>query len=405
MTETADAIVIGLGAMGAAAVHQLARRGARVLGIDRFAPPHDSGSSHGETRITRQAIGEGEIYVPLVLRSHEIWRELEAETGQQLLLECGFVAIDSTGGEAVMHGKAGFAPRTVAAARRFGIAHEILSPGELMRRHPGFTLRGDEQVYYEPGGGLVYPERCIAAQLDRAEALGARLRLNEPVLSIEQSGGSVRVTTTRGRYEAGHVVVTAGGWTPGLIGEPLRRLQLLRQVLHWFVPRQPALYRPGDFPTFIWAHGLTPEETFYGFPIAPGATPGVKLATEQFSNAMGAPQDLDRTVTRAEVAAMHEDHADGRLAGLARIALRSAACFYTNAPDGDFAIDRRPDSDRVLVVSACSGHGFKHSAGVGEHVARVLGGEDRLEPAFGLARPALAPDDRRAGALLGTGPG
>jgi sarcosine oxidase len=391
MTETADVIVIGLGAMGAAALHQLARRGARVIGIDRFAPPHDSGSSHGETRITRQAIGEGEIYVPLVLRSHEIWRELEAETGEQLLLECGFVAIDSSGGQAVMHGKNGFAERTERAAERFGIAHEVLSPDELMHRFPGFTLRGDERVYYEPGGGLVYPERCIAAQLKRATALGARLQLNEAVQAIVPVSGGVRVTTSRGAYDAGHVVVAAGGWTPALIGSPLRRLQLLRQVLHWFVPDRPDHYEAGRFPTFIWAHGVAPEDSFYGFPIAPGATPGVKLATEQFSTEMGAPHDLDRTVTAAEVEAMHVDHADGRLVGLSRSALRSAACFYTNAPDGDFAIDHRPDSDRILVVSACSGHGFKHSAGIGEHVARVLDGEDSLRPAFALDRPALEP--------------
>ena len=164
MTEIADVIVVGLGAMGAATAYQLARRGVRVLGLDRFAPPHDRGSSHGETRITRQAIGEGDQYVPLALRSHEIWRELEAETGEQLLLSCGFVAIDSAGGRAATHGRPGFTARTVAAARRFGITRELLTPDELMRRHPAFRLAGHEQVYYEPGGGLVFPERCIAVQ-------------------------------------------------------------------------------------------------------------------------------------------------------------------------------------------------------------------------------------------------
>ncbi len=389
MTQTADVIVVGLGAMGAAALHQLARRGVRVLGLDRYAPPHDRGSSHGETRITRQAIGEGEVYVPLVLRSHEIWRDLEAETGSQLLLECGFVAIDSTGGEAVMHGKTGFAPRTVAAARRFDIPHELLTPDELMYRFPAFRLAGHEQVYFEPGGGLVYPERCIAAQLGCARALGAQIRVDEPVGTITLIAGGVRVVTDRGSYEAAHVVVAAGGWTPGLVGRPLGGIQLLRQVLHWIRPEHPELYLPGAFPTFIWGHGSQPEDSFYGFPMAPGVTPGVKLATEQFSTEMGSPEALERTVTEAEVSAMLTRHADGRLQGLSATAMRSAACFYTNAPDGDFAIDLQPGSDRVLVVSACSGHGFKHSAGIGEHVARLLTGEDSLQAAFALDRPAL----------------
>lgn len=382
MTETADVIVVGLGAMGAATAYQLARRGVRVLGLDRYAPPHDRGSSHGETRITRQAIGEGEAYVPLALRSHAIWRELEEQTGERLLLACGFVAIDSSGGTASMHGKASFVSRTIAAARRFGIPHELLKPDELAYRHPAFAVSGREQIYYEPDGGLIFAERCIAAQLRQARMLGADLRIDRTVRAIRSGAGGIRVETDHASFQAERVVIAAGGWTPGLVGAPLRRVQLLRQVLHWFAPIDPAIYAPGRFPSFIWGHGVRSEDSFYGFPIVPGGTPGVKIAAEQFAAEMGVPEALDRTVSADEVAAIHTRHADGRLHGLARSALRSSACFYTSTPDGDFVIDRLPEGDRVLVVSACSGHGFKHSAGIGEHIAQVIAGEDDLRPAF-----------------------
>ena len=167
---TYDTVVIGLGAMGAATLLQLARRGQRVLGIDRWDPPHAWGSTHGDTRITRQAIGEGEEYVPLVLRSHEIWREIEADTGAELLNQCGTLILAPGSSAAVVHGKANFVRRTIVAAERFGIPHEVLSPAETARRFPQFHLRGDEVVYHEPGGGYVRPERCVGAQLTSGQA-------------------------------------------------------------------------------------------------------------------------------------------------------------------------------------------------------------------------------------------
>lgn len=389
MSGTADVIIIGLGAIGSANLYQLARRGARVLGFDRFHPPHDRGSSHGETRITRQAIGEGEHYVPLALRSHAIWRDLESETGERLLLACGFAAIDSSGGTSILHGKVGFVERTEEIARRFGIAHEVLSPAEMCRRYPALKLRGDERVYFEPGGGLVYPERCISAQLARARALGARIRTGEAVTAIESGPHGASVTTSLGVYTAGQVVVAAGGWTPALIGAPMGSMRLLRQTLHWFAPEQPEVYQSERFPTFIWTHGARAQDSFYGFPIAPGTTKGVKLATEQYSVAIDAPEALDRAVALGEAHALWEDHVAGRLHGLSKSALKSIACFYTNAPDGDFVVGYRPNCDRLLVVSACSGHGFKHSAGLGEHVARLIVGEESANAEFSLARATL----------------
>ncbi len=369
---TYDTIVIGLGAMGAATLLQLARRGQRVLGLDRWDPPHAWGSTHGDTRITRQAIGEGEQYVPLVLRSHQIWRDIEAETGESLLIQCGVMILAPDSSAAVVHGKANFVRRTIAAAERYAIPHEVLAPGEAMRRFPQFRLRGDEVVYHEPGGGYVRPEACIAAQLLLARRHGASVLPNTQVLSVARDGAGVQVRTAAGAFHAAEAVLSAGAWSPGLAGGALApHMAVTRQVLHWWVPQDPAAFAPDRCPTYIWAHGSGPEESFYGFPIPPG-TEGVKVAMEQYSAEVPDPDHLRRDVGAEEVAHMHRAHLAGRLPGLLPQVVRSAACPYTMTPDGDFLVSRLPGNERVLLVSACSGHGFKHSAGVGEAVADLL---------------------------------
>lgn len=387
-----DTIVVGLGAMGAATLLHLARRGQRVLGIDRWDPPHAWGSTHGDTRITRCGIGEGEAYVPLVLRSNELWREIEAETGEALLTRCGALILAPADGAAVVHGKPGFVQRAISAARRFNVPHEVLQPDEAMRRFPQFRLHGDELVYFEPGGGYVRPERCVAAQLALACRHGASIRPNTPVVSIVRDGAGVRVETESGDVvRAAEVVLAAGAWSPGLAGPVLApRMAVTRQVLHWFPARDPAAFAPERFPVFIWTHGNRPEDGIYGFPIPPG-TEGLKVAMEQYETAVPDADSLAREVRPEEVAFMHREHLAIRLPDLLPHALRSVVCPYTMTPDGDFLVTRVPGNDRVLLVSACSGHGFKHSAGLGEAVAALLvdGASDRLS-AFHARRFATA---------------
>jgi len=371
MSEKADILVIGLGAMGSAALYQLAKRGVKAVGLDRFAPPHTMGSSHGETRITRQAVGEGRDYVPLVLDTHRIWRELEAETSAELLNPCGLVVMAPGVGETSHHGKPDFVKRSIAAARDFGIAHEVIDGREVAHRFPQFlNLEGNEKAYYEPGGGYVYPERCIKAQLTRAEQLGATIRTGVEVLSIVQRGSAVRVETSSGTFEADQVVVSAGGWNAHLLGAPFDRvLTVKRQVLHWYELDDTSAYR-ANAPVFIWMHGATDVDYLYGFPPLPGDH-RLKVATEQYETDTTA-DTIDRTVDPRESAEMYRKHVEGRLAGATpRVAL-AAACIYTVTPDRGFIIDRHPDQDRVFVISACSGHGFKHSAGIGNVAAAMV---------------------------------
>ena len=194
---TADFLVIGLGAVGSAALYQVAKLGARCIGIDRFVPPHDQGSSHGDTRITRQAIGEGRLFVPLALRSHQIWKELEAQTGRSLFVRNGCLVLASPAMPGNHHGSTSFIQDTIDAANEFGIAHELLSGIEVQRRYPQFRLRGDEVGYFEPGAGFLRPEACIETQLSLARQHGAEILTRETVLDILPGRESVEVRTDR----------------------------------------------------------------------------------------------------------------------------------------------------------------------------------------------------------------
>lgn len=384
---TADVVVIGLGAVGSAVLFQLARSGVPAIGIDRYHPPHTLGSSHGETRISRLAVGEGAAYAPLVRRSHQLWREIEAESGADLFTQTGGLVMGPRTGAARHHGTADFITRTVAVAEQTGIAHEVLDSVEIGRRYPQFALRGDEVAFYEPSAGMLAPERCVATQLRLAAAHGATVRTGEQVLQVSQTGDVVRVTTDRGAVTAQRVVVTAGPWLRGLIGGCLEsRAVPYRQVLHWFEVQDGRDYAPGRFPVFIWMHGNGEEDYFYGFPHVPGS-PGLKVATEQY----GASTDPDRVVrdvAPGESRAMFTDHVSGRLRGVGPRVTQAAACLYTVTPDAGFIVDDLPGNNRVLVVSACSGHGFKHSAALGEAVAqRLATGASTIDlTAFGLAR-------------------
>lgn len=387
-----DVAVIGLGAAGAATLYQLAGRGIRAVGIDRYSPPHELGSTHGETRITRQAIGEGVAYVPLALRSHEIWRQLEAETGEKLLTQSGCLIIGRMDEEANGPIRSSFLATTQGVAKTFGIDHEILGPADIQHRYPQFTPESGEMGYFEPGGGYLSPERCVAAQLVRANEMGASIWRDTSVLSLTSEEGAVRIVTDKGSILAERVVVAAGAWAPALLGAPFDRLLIpRRQVMHWFEIESGMVRSWNESPVFIWAPGSDPKDFFYGFPSLPG-TNLVKTAGEQYDEAT-TPETINRHVELSETQAMYRDHLAGRVQGLKPVGVKAITCFYTVTPDSDFLIDHHPDSDRILVASPCSGHGFKHSAALGELVAQILAdGESTIDrSAFLLKRFESAP--------------
>lgn len=361
--HTPDLLVIGLGAVGSATLLHASGRGASVLGIDRFDPPHALGSTHGESRITRLAIGEGADYVPLVQRAHALWRELEAASGESLYRACGGLVLARGVGGSPLHGQASFFDSTVAVARAHAIEHTLLDAPAIAARWPQFGLAGDERGYFEPAAGYLRPEACVAAQLTLAQARGARVHTGERLLGWRRDAHGLRVETDRGDYRPGAAVLCIGAWLPGLLGSAALPLRVTRQVLHWYAVDPPHDYGETGFPIFIWNWGSGPGEAFYGFPDL-GA--GVKLASEHEHGCE--PDTVERAVDAGESAAMHARHVAGRLRGVGARVLRAATCLYTQAPGARFWIDRLGEAGPIA-VSACSGHGFKHSAAIGEAVA------------------------------------
>jgi sarcosine oxidase len=365
-----DSIVVGLGAMGSATAYQLAKHGAKVLGIDRFTPPHSFGSSHGETRITRQAIGEGEEYVPLALRSYEIWREIEAETGADLLTVTGGLIMSSGKVKRMLHGSESFIGQTVECAEKYGIEHSLLNTQQLAERFPQFGLVGDEEGYFENEAGFLRPENCVQAQLDLAKKYGAEIHFNEKALSFRADKNGVEVTTEKGKYQAEKLIVSTGPWVNEFI-QAKDTFKIYRQVLYWFELKETAEnYLPGNFPIFIWQFNRWADDFIYGFPAADGAGGGLKLAAEQHLVTTD-PDNAEMKISEDEIEKMYRDYVRERLPGLGARCLKAASCLYTVTPDDGFVIDRHPQHENVLIASPCSGHGFKHSAAVGQILSEM----------------------------------
>jgi sarcosine oxidase len=360
-----DVAIAGLGAMGSAALLQLARRGARVIGFDRFDPPHAFGSSTGDTRVTRLAIGEGDHLTPLVVRSHQLWREIERESGADLLSQVGGLIVSSDSNATTTHVK-GFFQKTVAAAAKFGIAHELLDAAQIRARYPQLNVQDDERGYFEPSAGFVRPEACVRAQLSLARKHGAETRTNEPVLGFDASSDRVTITTDRGQYTAAKLIVCVGAWLPDLLVQPhASHFKIYRQVQAWFEVDDVAPFRPDHFPVFIWELQNS-KQGVYGFPAIEGE-PGIKLASEQFQSTTS-PASANREVARDEIDALYALAAP-HISGLRPNAFKARACLYTVAPDFGFVIDTHPNSERIILASPCSGHGFKHSPAIGEALA------------------------------------
>ena len=382
MPDRYDAIVLGVGGMGSAAVYQLARRGKRVLGIEQFDVPHSLGSSHGISRIIRLAYYEHPSYVPLLRRAYELWRELEAGFDEQLLHVTG--SIDA--GPAESRCFAG----SLESCRLHDLPHEVLDGRAVNRRFPGYRLPDDHQAVLQPDGGFLLSERCIVAHVVAAQALGAIVQARERVHGWEPRGDGVRVETDRGTYDAERLIVTAGAWAgtlvPGL--HPVAVPE--RQVLGWFQPSSPALFMPDRFPVFNLE---VDEGRYYGLPIA--VVPGFKLGRyhhlEEATDADGADRDChprDEAVLRTFAEKYFPEGAGPTMA------LR--ACLFTNTPDEHFVIDAHPDHRQVILASPCSGHGFKFCSVVGEILADLaIAGETRhdiglfrLDRFAGLGAPA-----------------
>lgn len=362
MSETYHTIVLGLGAMGSATAYHLARRGKKVLGLERFTPAHSLGSSHGESRIIRLAYYEDPAYVPLLKRAYELWQELDGSAGEPVLKITGGLMIGEGDAIRIVRG-------ATRSAQEHSLPHEILDGPAIRRRFPQFNVPDDAVGLYETIGGIVFPEAAIRAHLRGAEAAGATLRFEEPALSWEAapSGDRVRVTTPGGTYEAERLVVAAGAYAPALLADAGLPLTVQRNVLYWFeISGRRALFSPERCPIFIWE--LPDGRSTYGFPELAGGTQGVKIAFHNYGPLV-TPETIDRAVHPDEVAGIRAFTAERMpdIAGGALIA--TATCMYTLTPDQHFLLDAHPRHPQVLICSPCSGHGYKMASAVGEVMA------------------------------------
>jgi sarcosine oxidase len=350
-----DVIVIGLGGMGAAAAFELARRGAKVLGLEQFALGHDRGSSHGHTRIIRRAYYEHPDYVPLVARAFEGWYDLEQRAGRHLLTEAPCLSVGPPGSELLAGVR--------ASARQHALPVEELSAGELRRRYPPFSFGDDHVGVLEHSAGFLYVDDCVRAHLDESARLGATLRDNEPALGWEAGPGGVTVQTPAGRYHAGRLVLAAGPWAGRLLARWGACLRVMRQVVLWFGTRDGRPFRRDVFPTFI---ADTPAGYFYGLPALDAN--GVKVARHYGAPELDDPAAVERSASPADEGPVrhflrrHLPDADGPVR-------RASVCIYTLTPDRHFLIDLHPGHGNVALAAGFSGHGYKFAPVVGEVLA------------------------------------
>ena len=364
--------------MGSAAAYHLARRGLSVVAIERHTLGHDRGSSHGLSRIIRLAYFEHPSYVPLLRRSFALWRELEVESGERLLHVTG--AIDAgLPGSRVLEG-------SLRSCQVHKLPHEALTADEVNRRFPGYGLPAGYRAVFQPDGGFLEPEKCIGAYAAAAARRGADIRTDVRVRGWSRTTDGIVVHLPDEEIRARQLVICAGAWTPTFVPSLAPLLRPERQVVAWFAVRDNDAFSPGRFPVFVMQ---TPDGYYYGFP--QHGVPGFKIGKYHHRSESVEPDTMDRSVSAEDEALLREcirsffPAADGDV-------VRASTCIFTNTPDEHFIIDRVPGAPEVLVVSACSGHGFKFCSVVGEIVSDlVTRGETLLDISlFKLDRFATA---------------
>jgi sarcosine oxidase len=340
-----DAIVVGLGGMGSAAVAHAASRGQRVLGLEQFQPAHAHGSSHGRSRVIRLAYFEHPAYVPLLRRAYELWRRLERDSGRHVLQMTGGLMIGAPDSEVV----AG----SLRSAREHGLAHELLDAADIHRRFPPFTPRQETVALYEREAGSVFPEEAIRGHLEVAAQHGAALHFDERVDDWRVlPSGTIEVVTGRATYQCGRLILAPGPWASSLFKIDWLPLEVEPQMLYWFEPAGGAqAFAPDRFPIYIWDLGGNVQ--FYGFP----ADPDQRVKVAFFRSAQ-----IDEASMRGVLEPCVPALARGTL-------VDSVSCRYTLTPDHHFVIDHHPDHRQVVIASPCSGHGYKFAPVVGEILA------------------------------------
>ncbi len=357
-----DVVIVGAGAMGMASGYYLSQKGVKVLMIDAHDPPHAHGSHGGDTRLIRHAVGEGVHYIPLALRSQELWNELQNLSGDEIFRETGILNFGYKG--------SGFLEKTIEGARKYNLEIETLTEDEIRARWPGVQGEDLEIGYYEKKGGVIMGENAIRTYRRLALQNGAELLTDTPVKSIHPEENKVTVRTENDTFTGDNLLLSAGAWTGRMLGELGLHLKLqpTRRTIAWFAADE-ALYSSKNFPGFI---GRSKEGSYYGFPSIDGT--GVKIGRYN-----GDAEDDDEPENmKKEFGAFEKDEEDLRdfldeyMKGANGEVNRGVTCIFTNTPDEDFIIDRHPGYENIYVAGGFSGHGFKYVPVIGEIFTQLI---------------------------------
>jgi sarcosine oxidase len=352
MNPSYDIAVIGAGAMGSSTAYHLSKTGKKILVIDRFVPPHNFGSSHGQSRIIREAYFESPVYVPLVQEAYKLWRQLEKESNKKLLLQTGGLMLGAQDSKVVQG--------AVLSAKTYNLSYEYLDSNEIKKRFPGFAPADDTVGVYEKNAGILFPEECVETNLQLAKNSNVTFRYGEVVTRITHNNNKVEIITDKGKYTAAKLLVSAGAWLNELLPDLQLPLTITRQVLFWFkcTDENSTKFLPVNFPVYIWQPEK--EKIFYGFP---DLGDGIKIAIGH-GGKQTTPHTINRHITEEEInemATLIKNYFD-----VDASFNYAAVCMYTNTPDEDFIIDYHPADRNIIIASPCSGHGFKFSSAIGK---------------------------------------
>jgi len=360
MTKKYDAIILGTGGIGSAAMFHLASETNNILGLDRFPGGHHRGSSHGETRIIRQAYFEHPGYVPLLLRAYELWHELEQLQQSQLFHQVGLIEVGPADGR-LMNG-------VRSAAKQHQLAIESISPAEMQQRFPGYNYPAGYHALFEPAAGYLLVEQCVLAHLEQARKLGAEIKSDEEVLDWSvNDAGIVTVKTARKEYQTDRLIITSGAWAGDLLSNLDLKLRVVRKHLHWYSCAQNSCYHEQQgAPTFFYE---TPAGCFYGFPQRDAR--GLKLAEHTGGEPVSNPLELDTSVDMTDRARI-EKFLAMHLPVVSLQPVDHAVCMYTLSPDEHFIVDKHPSYPQVAFAAGLSGHGFKFASVLGEILTQLV---------------------------------
>ncbi|RDW19745.1 N-methyl-L-tryptophan oxidase [Oceanobacillus chungangensis] len=384
MTRHYEVIVVGAGSMGMAAGYYLAKQGVKTLLIDAFDPPHDQGSHFGETRIIRHAYGEGREYVPLALRSQELWNELEKKTHLKIFTQAGAMGFGPKG-------NAPFIDEAIASGIEYNLEVDHLSGAEMKDRFPGLNVPDDYNAFYEPNSGFLYSENCIQAYRELAEHHGAELSVNNPVVDIEAYEDGVKVVTNKDTFTANKLIICSGAWNKEILAKLDLDLPLIptRQPVAWFEAEE-SLFNVNNFPTFmVEVPSGDTRAIYYGFPTFGGC--GVKVGRHDFVDIIE-PETMNREFGSDPNDEGHiREFLDNFMPKASGALKKGVICMYTRTPDGHFIIDKHPQHSHISIAAGFAGHGYKFASVVGEILSQlaVKGETEHDINIFRINRPSL----------------